>query len=321
MDYFDLHCDTITECRAKNRKLYKNDGHLSVCKAKDLDRWAQVFAIWMPDEHRGENALKYFDDIYECFKSEMVNNSLYIKQCTSAADIDTCFSGGKAAAILSVEGGSALAGNLERLDYIHALGVKLITLTWNAANELGDGCLVKNGGGLTQFGRQALRRMNDLKIIADVSHLGRKGFWEAADCSAAPLVASHSTCCAVLDKTRAPSDDKYFSMLRSLDDEQIKFIIRSGGLIGINFCNSFLGDRGDDGFEAVYRHMSHILDMGGENVLALGSDFDGCSINPELDGIDKVPALAVYLKSRGMDEKTVGKIFFDNSFNFFKTMI
>lgn len=321
MDFFDLHCDTVTECRKKNRRLFDNDGHLSVCKANSLDRWAQVFAIWMPDEYRGENAVEYFDDIHECFRSEMADNSLYIRHCTSAADMESCFSEGKAAAVLSVEGGSALAGSIERLNYIHTLGVKLITLTWNAANELGAGCLVKNVGGLTQFGRQALRRMNDLKIIADVSHLGRKGFWDAAGCSSVPFVASHSNCCAVLDKTRAPSDDKYFSMLRSLDDEQIKFIIRSGGLIGINFCNNFLGDAGDDGFEAVYRHICHILDMGGEDVLAVGSDFDGCGINPELAGIDKVPALADYLKSRGMDNKTVGKIFFDNGFNFFKTML
>ncbi len=321
MKLFDLHCDTITECRLKNRRLFKNNGHLSICKAEYLDRWIQVFAVWMPDEHRGDEAMKYFDDIYDCFKSEMTDNSLYIKPCVTIDDIENCFSQGIGAAILAVEGGSALAGSLEQLDDLHTFGVKLITLTWNAKNELASGCLVKNGGGLTPFGKQALKRMNDLKIIADVSHLNRQSFWDVAKSADAPFVASHSTCCAVLEKTRAPSDDKYFSMLRSLDDEQIKFIIANGGLIGINFCNSFLGDPGDDGFEAVYRHMSHILDMGGENVLAVGSDFDGCDINPELNGVDKMPALCDYLTLRGIPGNLIENIFFDNSFNFFKSMI
>jgi membrane dipeptidase len=316
--FFDLHCDTITECHSKDKSLFDSDCHISICKAKHLNRWVQLYAIWMPDEHRGGDALNYFDAVYERFKNEVAENSLYIKQCMNSQDLDDCLSQGKAAAILSVEGGSALAGSLDRIDYIFSSGVKLITLTWNASNELGCGCLVKNGGGLTAFGKQALRKINELKIVADVSHLNRKGFWDAADLSSAPFVASHSTCAAILEKWRKPSDDKYFSLLRSLDDEQIKFIADTGGLIGINFCGSFLGDKGDDGFEAVYRHMSHILDIGGEDVLAIGSDFDGCDINAELAGIDKIPDLARSLERRGMDKKLLNKIFFDNAYSFFK---
>ena len=121
--------------------------------------------------------------------------------------------------------------------------------------------------------------MRDLGIVADVSHLNRAGFYDAVS-SGARVIASHSNSESVLLKTRKDSDDEFFSCRRSLNDEQIKLLIECDGLIGINFCKSFLGDEGDDGFEAVYRHMSHILSLGGEDVLAIGSDFDGCEINP-----------------------------------------
>ena len=98
-------------------------------------------------------------------------------------------------------------------------------------------------------------------------------------------------------------------------------LIETGGLIGVNFCKSFLGDEGDDGFEAVYRHVSHILNLGGENVLAIGSDYDGCEINPELCGIDKIPALGRYLIGKGFSETLVDKIFFENAMNFFKNIL
>ncbi len=321
MKFFDLHCDTITECCTKERPLYENNGHLSVCKAKELDSWTQIFAIWMPDEFRGAEAIEYFDRIYAHFLKEMDTNSLYIKHCKTADEISDCISEGRAAAILSVEGGSALAGDIGQLDRIYGLGVKLMTLTWNGSNEIAHGCQSNTDGELSKFGKAVLKRMNELKMIVDVSHISRKGFWSVAEHACAPFVASHSTCNAILDSTRTAGEDKRRSMLRGLDDNQIRFIVRNGGLIGLNFCDSFLGDKGDDGFEAAYRHLSHILELGGENIAAMGSDYDGCSMNPELAGIDKIGALRDYLLAKGFSVRETDKIFFDNALNFFKSML
>lgn len=106
-----------------------------------------------------------------------------------------------------------------------------------------------------------------------------------------------------------------------MNDEQIKILIDAGGLIGINFYKSYLGDKGDDGFEAVFEHMEHILKLGGENVLAVGSDFDGCDIGAQLCSIEKIPDLYAYLLQKGMNERLLKKIFFGNSYNFFKIIL
>lgn len=319
MNLFDLHCDTAGELFNKKKSLAENDLHIDVCKGENLDKWAQLFAIWIPDELRGKDSREYFEKVYRNFKREIGLNSDKIKLCQGISDLDNAHQNGKAAAFITCEGGSPFADS-EGAERAKALGVKLITLTWNAENELGYGCQTGIEKGLKPMGKLLLKGMTENKIAADVSHLNRKGFYDVLE-SGAKVVASHSNCEKVLIDTRKDSEDKFFSCRRSLDDEQIKLLIEANGLIGMNFCKSFLGDEGDDGFEALYRHVSHILDLGGENVLAIGSDYDGCEINPELCGIDKMPALKQFLLLKGIGEELSEKIFFGNSYNFFKNIL
>jgi len=316
MKFFDLHCDTITRLMDLREGLADNSGHVSFAKAAGLD-WAQVFAVFVPDEYRGA-AAEYFDRACDYFQRELSVNVSRLRQCTCVDEIAACMADGKAAAVLSVEGGAALAGDLSRLDYLHERGVRLITLTWNGDNEIACGCQSGTRGGLTDFGQKVLRRMNELRIAVDVSHLSRDGFWDVARHTDAPFLASHSTCRAVLERTRADSVDKMYSVNRALDDAQIKELAARGGLIGLNFCKSFLGDPGGDGFDAVKRHLSHILDLGGENLAAIGSDYDGCNVSAELDGIDRIPALAEYLSKEGWKPSLIEKIFFQNAYSFFE---
>lgn len=319
MKLFDLHCDTAGECCNREIPLYDNNLHISLCKGNILDKWCQVFAIWIPDELRGKAAYDYFIKVLENHKNEIKRNSDRIKLCQRFSDIDDAVNNGKCAAITAVEGGSPFAEN-DAIFIAKEQGVKLITLTWNAENELGYGCQSGSDSGLKECGKKLLRNMRELNIAADVSHLNRAGFYDAVS-SGARVIASHSDCENVLQKTRKDSEDKLFSCRRSLNNEQIKLLIETDGLIGINFCKSFLGDEGDDGFDAVYRHISHILNLGGENVLAIGSDFDGCEINPELAGIDKIPGLYAFLNGKGMDSPLLDKIFYDNAMNFFKNVL
>lgn len=319
MKLFDLHCDTAGECYNKKIPLSDNNLHINLCKGEVLDEWCQVFAIWIPDELRGENAFEYFVKVLENHGNEIKKNSDKIKLCQRFSDIEEAVKSKKCAAITAVEGGSPFAEK-GAIFIAKEYGVKLITLTWNAENELGYGCQSGSDSGLKECGKTLLRNMRDLGIVADVSHLNRAGFYDAVS-SGARVIASHSDCESVLMKTRKDSEDKFFSCRRSLDDEQIKLLVECNGLIGINFCKSFLGDESDDGFDAVYRHISHILDLGGENILAIGSDFDGCNINPELAGVDKIPDLYAYLNGKGMDFSLLDKIFFDNAMNFFKNVL
>lgn len=279
MKFFDLHSDTITECCKQNKSLAENDLHISIEKGEYLEEWTQVFAIWMPDEIRGKAAEEYYEKVLSKYREE-IKNAKNVKP------------------VLAVEGGSALAGKLENVEKLFSDGVKIITITWKTDNELGSGSFSEIDKGLTPFGKEAVREMVKRKIIPDVSHLSDKSFYDLCDTTDFPFIASHSDCYSVNPH------------VRNLKDEQIKIIIERKGLIGLNFYNTFLG--GDGSSEMLIKHAEHILGLGGEDVLALGSDFDGCSINEEMRGIDKMQNLYDVFFYR-FGQKITDKIFYENA--------
>lgn len=318
MRFFDLHCDTVTECLARGESMLQNTMHLDFARGKVFERWVQTLAIWIPDTLRGADAWAYFLRNYDFFSRSCEAESVALIR--TAADLQRVDSNGCAAAVLAVEGGAVLGGSIERLYDLYERGVRLMTLTWNGENELGFGCQ-SQGGHLKPFGRQVVSAMEKMHMIIDVSHLDRVGFYDVLEMVGCPVLASHSTSAAVLERTRADSTDKVFSMRRALDNRQIETLRDCGGLIGLNFCGSFLGDPGDDGRQAALRHASHIVEIGGENILSIGSDFDGCDMHPELSGIEKIPVLYDYFLQNGFGQALCDKIFFRNSLHFFKNML
>ncbi len=302
MKFFDLHCDTITELHKSKGSLAKNDGHISLDRASYLTEYVQDYAIFIPDEYRGKAAVDYFDSVYAYYKNEMSINGI-----SEYADRkDTRFK-----SILSVEGGAGLGGTVDGLHHLADCGVKLITITWNGRNELASGCFDEEDIGLTFFGKEAIREMERLRIAADVSHLSVKGFYDLADIAEKPFMASHS-CIDIVDNYKAKH--------RNLTKDQVKIISEHGGVIGINLWEKLLGNE-DNSFDAVLRHMSEIIDVGGEDIVAMGTDFDGCDINPELAGIEKIQSLHDYLSHHGFDEKLLDKIFFSNADRFFTNLL
>ncbi len=302
MRFFDLHCDTITELEKKQGSLAFNDGHISLDRASFLTEYVQDFAIFIPDKYRGKDAVAYFDRVYAYYRNQMNENGI-----SEYADRKNT----KVKSILSVEGGAGMGGTIDGLHHLADCGVKLITLTWNGRNELASGCFDEEDIGLTLFGREAVREMENLKIAADVSHLSVKGFYDLADIAEKPFMASHS-CIDIVDNYKAKH--------RNLTKEQVQIISEHKGVIGINLWKKLLGNE-DNSFEAVLRHMSEIIEVGGEDVVAMGTDFDGCDINPELAGIDKIPALYDFLGNHGFDEKLLDKIFFSNADRFFTNLL
>lgn len=303
MRLFDLHCDTITELAKKKENLAKNNGHISLDRAGYLTEYVQDYAIFIPDEYRGKAAVDYFDSVYTYYKNQLSENGIteYSEQKDS-----------KFKAVLSVEGGAGMGGTIEGLHHLVDCGVKLITITWNGRNELASGCFDDEDIGLTAFGREAIEEMEKLRIAADVSHLSKKGFYDLADIAGKPFMASHS-CVDMVDNYKAKH--------RNLSGDQIKIIAEHGGVIGINLWEKLLGNENDNSFDAVLRHMSEMIELGGENVVAMGTDFDGCSINPELAGIEKLQQLYDYLNRHGFDEKLLDKIFFANADRFFTNLL
>lgn len=299
MHFFDLHCDTIGECSNNNASLRNNNFHIDLERAKLIGDYTQIFAIWIPDELRGDEAIKYFDKTADYFYKELEENkdliSLYKDNQNTPVK-----------AILSVEGGSGCGGTLEGLNHLYKRGARLITLTWNDKNEIGSGAFSK--GGLTFFGKEFIREAERLGIILDVSHLNRQSFFEFADIAQKPFVASHSNADIVNNE---------FAQKRNLTDEQIEIIKERKGLIGFNFCRDFIETESDFGVEALCNQIQYMLSLGCENIMAFGSDFDGCTVHDDFNGIQNIPEIYSKLKNKGISERILNKIFFENAEKFF----
>lgn len=299
MKYFDLHCDTIGECSNNNFPLRENNLHIDLQRAKEIEEYTQVFAIWIPDELRGNHAVKYFDKTADYFYNEIARNrdliSLYKENKETPIK-----------AILSVEGGSACGGTLEGLYHLYERGVSLITLTWNAVNEVGGGAF--SDGGLTPFGKEFIKEAEKLGIVLDVSHLNRKSFFEFAEIAQKPFVASHSNADIVNNE---------YGKKRNLSKEQIQIIRERKGLIGLNFCCDFIEDEKASDIDSVCRQIDYFKKFECDDIIAFGFDFDGCTVNENFNGIEKIPLLYSELKKRGYEESFLHKMFYENANKFF----
>ncbi len=307
---FDAHCDTVYELSRQKLSLSGNSLQLDIERMEQYDTYIQVFAAYIDKMNIGCSPVRHCLDLINEYKSETGKNRGRISQIKSAQDLESAARSGGVFSILAIEGGEALGGELSALKMYYDLGVRLITLTWNYANELADGITESRGGGLTEFGRQVVRAMEDMGILIDVSHISEKGFWDVAELARYPFVASHS--CA---KTLC-------SHQRNLSDEQIRAIIDINGCIGVNFYPEFLRDSKRCSAEAIVDHIEHIIGLGGENSVGLGSDFDGVAYLPDgISGVEDMHRLLTCMKSRGFSDNMIKKAAFDNFYRvFFETM-
>lgn len=308
MNYFDLHCDTISDCCHKGEPLYNGNLQISLARGKNYAPWFQCFALWIPDEKRGKPAMDYFDSLYACFQREIGKNADSVVFCKTAADFETVREQKKIGAILTVEGGAAAGGSLERLRYLADCGVKAITLTWNAPSEFGDGAGVPSPKGITEFGRLAVKEMERLHIAVDVSHASEKLFYDVADCTEQPFIATHSNARALCGHPR------------NLTDGQFKIIRDRGGLVGVNFVPEFLNTSGKAGITDFLRHIDYFLSLGGEHCLAFGSDFDGTDLPEGITGVESVETIAERMLRQNYKESLVNKILFENAYQFFLSL-
>lgn len=305
--WIDLHCDTLTRGRNRTAGVPTLDNpafHLSLSKVPAGTRWVQCFAIFVPDTYRGQAAVGFFDQYAASFHAQMEQNKNRAAACTCFSDLENTLAAGKFAAVLTVEGGAVLAGQLERVEAIRTAGVRMLTLTWNGPNELGSGH--DTSAGLTPFGREAVAELERQGILVDVSHLNDKGFEDLLAVAKRPFVASHSNARSVC------------AHRRNLPDPFIQEMVRRDGLIGLNYSVSFLSSSGGGGLDDLYRHICHFLELGAGSCLALGSDYDGTDIHPELDSVEKCQGIYDYLTSHGIPPETAEGILFGNAWRFFQ---
>lgn len=273
MDFFDLHCDTLTTAMLHSVDL--TDEHLDISFPINpkIKKHCQCFAVFCPDTVRGEDAFNYYEMAKHYLHAQLEKHPQYFEQVHSPKDILSITAKGKTAAILTVEGGAVLGGKLERLEKLRNDGVKMMTLTWNGENELGCGSS-DQGFGLKHFGIDTVKEMERLGIVIDVSHLSDAGLADVFKNVSCAVAASHSNMRAVCGHRR------------NLTDEQFREIVRRDGIVGINFYKAFLNDDGEKAAPCdIVRHIEHMLMLGGEDTVCMGSDYDGCDV---VSGIEKL---------------------------------
>ncbi len=290
----DMHCDTAAECFDKGLSLYKNNLHIDLKRLEAAGFGVQFFAVWIRPE-QSDRGFKRAAEVIEYFNKQCVQYKDKVNLIGNAND----FCDDKINAVLTIEGGEALEGEERNLEKLYNMGVRLITLTWNGANQLGCGVMSGNDG-LTPFGKSIVKEMNSLGMIIDVSHLSETGFWDVAQISQAPFVASHSNAKAICNHPR------------NLTDKQIKYLIKINGFMGINLYPPFLTE-GDAHLEHVYAHIDHCLSLGGEDILGFGADFDGIDKTPcEIAGVQDMYKICDFLLKKGLTEGVVSKIAHNN---------
>lgn len=307
MQLFDLHCDSIVKFKQFEADFLYDKTQFSLHGLDQFTRLCQTMAVFIPDHLRGAKAVEYFKVHQQYLKALTEKQKDIAEQADTAADIRRITKAGKCALILAVESGAALGGELDHVDYLAAQGVKMMTLVWNGENELGSGHQTDHG--LSAFGREVVKRMEQKHIIVDVSHINDFGFDDVCQIASKPFIATHSNLRSICGHNR------------NLTERQFTEIVNRKGLVGINLYEAFLTDEGAADIDCVYRHVVRMLELGGEDVIACGSDFDGADIHPTLDTPLLFAGGAEYLLKKGISEPVINKMFFDNALAFFEKNI
>lgn len=333
MKVIDMHCDTIYRLYqedgcSKEDGLQKNTIHIDLNKMKDGDYLLQNFALFV-DLEEAENPFETAMGMAARYDSELQKNKEVIAPVYQFEDIEKNRQSGKMSSMLTLEEGGILKGKMEFLQIFYRLGVRMIGLTWNHENEIGSPNLIyeegqaipkfteRNSKGLSPFGIEVVQRMETMGMIVDVSHLSDGGFHDVVMHTKQPFVASHSNAAAVCN------------MSRNLTDDMIRILAERGGVMGLNFCSAFLAaeqtadsHQQDTGMIAdMVRHIKHIRNVGGIDVCALGSDFDGIPGNPEIADASQMQKLAEALRKEQFTETEIEKLYYKNVLRVYKEVL
>lgn len=356
----DSHNDILSTCIEKH---YSFDNNLKGKTHSDLNRMheggidVQVFSIWCDASYgKGEafkRAIREIDTLY----ATAARDPSKMKIVKSYADLQDALKHKQLAAMMGVEGGHMMEENIAYLDSFKNRGVSYMTLTWNnstswatSARDESHDSLLHQPKGLNDFGRQIVKRMNEMGMMVDVSHVGEQTFWDVIKTTTKPIIASHSDAYALCP------------VPRNLKDSQIVAIARNGGVIDVNFYPGFIDssfDRKEKAFndrhkrerdsllklnpESYYAsdylyakymdeiqamrpplsllidHIDYLVKLAGIDHVGLGSDLDGISITPrQIDDITDYPLITKELKKRGYSKKDIKKILGSNFLRVYK---
>jgi membrane dipeptidase len=271
-------------------------GHVDLPRMRDGGVAGQFFSFWtMPYPERGCG--RSVADQLDALDQAMAKHPGELAWTRTGAEVRAAKAAGRIAALGGIEGGQALEGQLDAIEAFARRGVRYLGLLHFSANAIGRPARGRGEDpheGLTGFGRDVVRECERCGVIVDLAHINRRGFFDALALATVPPIVSHT---GVLGVHRH---------WRNIDDEQLRAVADKGGCVGVIFARRFLGGAS---IEAVVDHLLHILDVAGEDVAALGSDFDGFVVPPEgLEDVAALPNLTVALSRRGITTPVLEKI-------------
>lgn len=315
----DLHCDTLSALyETKKGTLMENDFDVDRNKLKKAGSVAQFFACYIDmskieGENKEEQGFSHVWNLLNLGKSEFEAAASDIVLTKSYEEYKDNLKNEKISAFLTVEEGGIIGNDISKLHKLYDVGARLVTLTWNFENSIGfpnstDSTIMQKG--LKKFGFQVVEEMNEMGMIIDVSHLSDGGFFDVLTHSKKPVIASHSSARALC------------SHQRNLTDEMIKALAEKGGIAGVNFYPLFLSGCDMASSETVAKHLKHMINVGGEDFVALGSDFDGFA--PPLEdvkNIGQIETLFHTLKRNGISERQLEKLKITNAERIIKEIL
>jgi membrane dipeptidase len=362
-DYRTLHFQSLvvdTHNDVVQRMLHGEDlsvrtkhGHSDLPRFKEGGLDVEVFSIWVPPEKHKTSYFAQANEQIDSIESLAKRNPGKMGIARTSREVEELVRPGKFVAMLGIEGGHPIENDLKNLDDFYHRGVRYMTLTWNnstawatSSKDEGDKKNARKHKGLTDFGRRVVRRMNDLGMMVDVSHVGVQTFWDVMKTSRKPVIASHSSAWSLCHN------------LRNLTDDQLKAVAKNGGVVFINFApwfidknfgakesrmkaknaaridsftraNNFPDDFTKENAVAEFLadrylpirstlkqlidHFDYVAKLIGVDHVGIGSDFDGISVTPlNMDDVTHLPLITRELLKRGYTPAEVKKILGEN---------
>ena len=317
----DAHADALLDllsppARPKRYPTPRNIGERSRNGHIDLPRLLEggvdleLFAVSQPSyatQKQLHRTMQLFDRLYQ--ELEAHGDKLVLLE--RVEDVHEAEKHGKIAAMLSIEGGEAIEGDLGALRILYRLSLRAMTLTWNNRNQIADPATEhRTKGGLTNFGVELIEEMNKIGIVVDVSHISDTRFFDVIQTTGSPVIASHSNCRALCCHRR------------NLDDDMINALADNGGVVGITFVARMIDERGRASLLRVLGHLEHVAEVAGVEYVGFGSDFDGIQETPQdLEDVTRMPNLMEGLIRRGYSEGDIFKILGGNFLRVFKSVV
>jgi membrane dipeptidase len=356
----DTHNDILSKV-VEDHVMFDSD--LKGTTQSDLQRMreggikVQVFSIFCDDHYGRGSAFKYANRELDSLYAVAGRNPQKMQIVYSYKELMQAVKKNKLACLSGVEGGHMIEDRMDYLDSFYKRGVRYMTLSWNNSTSWSTSAMdetqhafIVTSYGLNDFGKGVVKRMNQLGMMVDVSHIGEKTFWDVMSTTSRPVIASHSSVYMLCP------------VFRNLKDDQIKAIAKNGGVIQVNFFSGFLdssylkkmsafvkmhqseydsieaakksGVTDSDYFSKRYKneldsmrapfsylfdHIDYIVKLVGVDYVGLGSDFDGIDSPPAgLDGVEDYPKITKELLRRGYTEKDIKKILGGNFLRVYK---